>query len=369
MAKRQDEETREMTQFLEIEKKRADEDLERVQRQTSAFLAAHPEFLSAKAGVGTVATTAEAKKAAAQAASQRRVRDAANADRRASRKAAQVAPGAPPVAEGPAPVDPVLVAARTQALTELVAAKKDYNDKSSKYTEQHPDVRAASARLAAAQAALQKAQADFDAAQPPPAEPAPRRGAAAPTGDDDPYGDDKPKTPAPGASGPVVRAEPREQPIDLDQGASLEIEYERLQRQLTLAHSHDNALEQQLYHAEMVASTNESGYGTTIAVLDPAYRPSGPSNLPNKTVVLIGLAASVVVGLVLSAAWGLFLDDRVFSPNEIEGIVLVPVVGIVPRSAKPKKGAKKPASPGAPSAGEAPGGRARILGIFRRRAA
>jgi capsular polysaccharide biosynthesis protein len=62
---------------------------------------------------------------------------------------------------------------------------------------------------------------------------------------------------------------------------------------------------------------------------------------------MIGLAASVVVGLVLSAAWGLFLDDRVFSPAEIEVIVMVPVLGAVPKERdKKKKGKDKGAAPG-----------------------
>ena len=69
-----------------------------------------------------------------------------------------------------------------------------------------------------------------------------------------------------------------------------------------------------LFRAEMVQTTNDSGYGNALQVLDPAFKPSGPSNAPNKTVVLLGLGISLAVGLMLAAAWGLFLDDRVFSP-------------------------------------------------------
>jgi hypothetical protein len=353
MAQHQEEEMKETTEFLEIEKKRADEDLERMQRATSAFLAAHPEFLNSKAGIGVTASAAQAKKAARDMADKRRAMAAANADRRALKAAQAAVPGAPaPVVDDkPAPVDPLLVAEKNRTFSELTAAKKDYSDKSSRYTEAHPDVRASAARLAAAQAAYDKAKAEYDAAAAAgEVKPPPPRGA--PVGsDEDPYGEDnKPKAAASAAAGAVsARPERPEPPRDLDQSATLEIEFERLQRQLSLAHKHDADLETKLYHAEMVASTNESGYGTTIAVLDPAYRPSGPSNLPNKTVVVLGLAASVVVGLALSGAWGLFLDDRVFSPGEIEGIVMVPVVGVVPRVGKKaaKKSAKKARRPAA----------------------
>ena len=342
MAKRQDEETKETTEFLDIEKKRADEDLERVQREASAFFAAHPEFLSNKAGIGTTATTEQAKKAAKEAAAKRRAMSAANAERRGKRAAQPGMPG-PVVNDTLVPIDPLIVAEKNRTMAELLAAKKDYGDKSTRFTEAHPDVRAAQTRLTLAQAAFDRAKAEYDAAADAPAGKPPPRGAVA--GDDaDPYDDDKPKAAGAASGAPVARVEKPDAPLDLDQGATLEIEYERLQRELTIAHAHQADMAGKLYHEEMVASTNESGYGTAIAVLDPAYRPSGPSNLPQKTVGLIGLAASIMVGLVLSAAWGLFLDDRVFSPSEVEGIVMVPVIGTIP---KPKNRAKKPK--GAPS--------------------
>ena len=59
---------------------------------------------------------------------------------------------------------------------------------------------------------------------------------------------------------------------------------------------------------------------------------------------MMGLAASIVVGVVLSAAWGLFLDDRLFAASEIEGIVMVPVLGVVPR----EKRREKPKDKGSP---------------------
>jgi hypothetical protein len=146
------------------------------------------------------------------------------------------------------------------------------------------------------------------------------------------------EVPTPSPSPP----EPREakKPKDSENDATvvgLEMEWARLSRAVGTARIRQADLEQKLYRAEMVASTAESGHGTNIAVLDPAYRPSGPSNAPNKTIVVLGLGASIALGLLLCAAWGFFLDDRVFASSEVEAVVMVPVLGVIPRA----KGARK----------------------------
>lgn len=351
-AKRLSETNRSTTEFLEVEKKRADEELERVEREISEFLNAHPEFAGSKEGLGTEVmaqqkmVTEEQKKRAAAA---RRATGGGGGRR------ARPAPGVPaPVGGGadkggPA-VDPVLIAAKTAAIAELGAARKDLNEKSLKYTDQHPDVRAAQARLAAAEANLQRAEEAVAAAAAKEEAPPPRKVAHI----DDPYGGGEdagaPAAPlSPSAVAAASAAAEAARPIATEpqeKVVSLEVEWTRLQRALVLVRGRQSDLEGKLYKAEMIASTAESGYGTTIAVLDPAYKPSGPSNAPNKTVVVIGLGASIAVGVVLSAAWGLFLDDRLFSAGEVEGSVMVPVLGTIPRDEKKKdkKGKKGKAS-------------------------
>jgi uncharacterized protein involved in exopolysaccharide biosynthesis len=342
-AKRLAEENRSTTEFLEVEKRRADEELERIEREISEFLHLHPQFAGKKEGLG-IESLAQHNKVETELKKRRQA--AIRGGRARSREGASTAaalPGAP-AAAAPA-VDPVLLQARSQAQSELNAARKELNDKSLKFTPAHPDVRAAEARVAAAEANLKAAEDAIAAAQPKEDAPAPRKVAAA--SGDDPYGEPSarpkagPATAAPVDSAPPPRADPAEKVVNI------EMEWERMERAHGMARGRQIDLENKLYRAEMIASTAESGYGTTISVLDPAYRPSGPSNAPNKTVVMIGLAASVVVGLVLSAAWGLFLDDRVFSPAEIEVIVMVPVLGAVPKEReKKKKGKEKGAAPG-----------------------
>jgi capsular polysaccharide biosynthesis protein len=333
-AKRLQEEHRGTTEFLEVEKKRADEELERVEREISEFLQAHPEFATAKEGLGTEVLALQKK--AQEAESRKKSKKAGGGGGGKARKSAGAAP-AGGGGDDPLPaVDPLLLAAREQARSDLAAAKRDLTDKLSKYTEAHPDVLAAQARVQAAETNLQRAEEAIAAAKPD--KPAPKKAVHI----DDPYGE---ATAAPSvAAAPPAEDKDKDEPKPKkpedtgDKVVSLEMEWSRMTRALGLARSRQADLEQKLYKAEMIAGTAESGYGSTIAVLDPAYKPSGPSNAPNKTVVVIGLAASIAVGLVLSAAWGLFLDDRLFAASEIEGVVMVPVLGVVPKDDKKKKG-------------------------------
>lgn len=349
-ARRLQEENRGTTEFLEAEKKRADDELNRVEREISEFLQAHPEFASAKEGLGTEVLALKSK---ADEEEKKRNRPKPGRPRRGA---------AGPTAAGPtedrAPaVDPVLLAARTQATADLLAAKKDLSDKSSRYTEQHPDVRAASERVAAAEAAVRRAEDAIAQAAPKEEAPRPKKVVI-----DDPYGDGPAKPRPTAAAAATDPEEPQEKPkpkpkvVDPDQSdkvVTIEMEWAKLGRTHGLAKSRQADLENKLYRAEMLASTAEAGYGNSIQVLDPAYKPSGPSNAPNRTVVMIGLAASIAVGVVLSAAWGLFLDDRLFSAGEIEGAVGVPVLGVVPRDKRrEKKGQEKDRVP--PPAGRPP---------------
>ena len=332
MASRLADDNRSTIDFLMVEKRRADEELDRTEREISEFLAAHPEFLNAREGLG--AEVIARQKAEDEL---RRRKPGSFPGSRLRRNRTEPVPGLPSVvARAPSPaVDPVLISARSQAITELMAARRDLADKTLKYTDQHPDVKAAQARITAAEQSLRGAEEAIAAAMPKEEAPPPPRKVAS---IDDPYDNEDGGAPrAPGPEG--AEQKPKAAGHQGDKAVSLEVEWARLTRSLSVVRTRQADLDHKLYRAELNASTNEGGFGPTIAVLDPAYRPSTPSNAPNRTIVLIGLGVSIALGLVLSAAWGLFLDDRVFSPLEIETIVMVPVLGSVPRDEK--KGQKK----------------------------
>jgi capsular polysaccharide biosynthesis protein len=351
-AKRLREENQGTTEFLEAEKKRAEDELNRVEREMSEFLQAHPEFANTRDAIGVEALAIKNR------LDEEEKRRRAKAALRGVRSPAPT----PVVGEPRAPaVDPVLLQARSQAMTDLVAARKDLAEKSANFTDEHPDVRAAKERVASADAALRRAE-DAIVQAAPKEEPRPKP----PAGDEDPYGDAtaKPKAPVappvPVATDPdeeKPKPKPKAKPGDGEQGdriTSLETEWAKLSRAHALAKNRQVDLENKLYNAEMLASTVVAGHGSSIVVIDPAIEPSGPSNAPPKTVGLMGLAASIAVGVVISAAWGLFLDDRLFSAGEVEGSVRAPVFGTVPRERRKEKGKDKDKRPTLPP--RAPGG-------------
>lgn len=338
-ARSRQERAKETTEFLDAEKKRVDEDLDRFEKALAQFGADHPEFVTDSGNRSGAAVRAEQKKvgaaeAQAQAARRRAMGGGTKATGDPTRTPAGVGvPGGPPV-------DPLLLATRAQAMNELVAAKKDLNDKSVRFTEQHPDVRTATARVAVAEDALQKAEAAIQAAQPPPP-PAPPAPALEDPATAKPKVVTTPKAPA----GAIAAAEtPRQKPPEGTKDSSLvslETEWQRLNREVSRVRQQQSELEKKVFLADLNASSELGGYAATIAILDPAFKPAGPSGAPTKTILLGGFVVSLVFGIFLAAARGIFLDDRLFDPSEIDGLGLVPVLGVVP---KPK--AEKPKTRG-----------------------
>jgi hypothetical protein len=313
------------TDFLEGEKKLVDELLDRLEKDLAQFTADHPEFATDSGGRAGAAVRAEQKK----------VGIALAGDRQAARQRGGAVGGGKPVAGGGAfsgpPVDPLLITGRTQAMNELIAAKKDLADKSLRYTEQHPDVRSATQRIAAAEAALQKAEEAIVAAQ--------QSVPSAPVSVEDPYADTSKRVPPRVAGGaPAAVPKPKEPEKTTDATlVTLETEWVRLNREVGRLRTQQGQLETKLFNAGMIASSEVGGYAATIAILDPAFKPAGPSGTPNRTILAAGFIASLLAGIALAAARGIFLDDRLFDASEIEGFGLVPVLGVVPKQKVEKK--------------------------------
>ncbi len=346
-AKRLQEENKGATEFLEAEKKRPDEELDRIEREISQFIQLHPEFATAKDGPRHEDLALKSK------ADEDR-RSGACAPRRpgprgGSGRTPPPVVGARRPGEDRAPaVDPVLISSRTQAYADAARGQEGPRREVGSASPSSTRTCAPRAdRVAAAEAALRRAERRDRRGRSPrrsrlrPGRPASTEDpygepTAKPAGDDGgrdpPDPDGRPGRREGEAPAQGRRARPGEQGGHARDGVGA-----RSRRSLAPGTRAPGGPGEQALQAEMVASTAESGYGTTIAVLDPAFKPSGPSNAPNRTVVMMGLAASIAVGLVLSAAWGLFLDDRLFSASEIEGSVMVPVLGVVPRDKRKEK--------------------------------
>jgi uncharacterized protein involved in exopolysaccharide biosynthesis len=320
-AKTRQERVRESTEFFDAEKTRMDEELDRLEKELAQFMADHPEFVTDSAGRAGAAVRAEVKKAGT-ALSDRMIgrrRYLGGSTRLRGADAARIDP----------PVDPVLIATRNQAMSELIAAKKELQEKTVRFTDQHPDVRNANARMAAAEAALLKADQAIMAAQPPPS-PSP----SAIKLPEDPYQASWGQPGGPREPG-IATADPAGKPKPPETLVTLEAEWSRLNREVAKVRQQQGQLETRLFQADLNASSELGGYAATIAILDPAFKPTDPTGVPKRTIFLAGFLASLLAGIVLAAARGVLLDDRLFDASEIDGLGLVPVLAVVPKAKQP----------------------------------
>jgi hypothetical protein len=172
------------TGFLENEKKRADDDLMKLETDLARFTSDHPEFATEnnaeQAGSGVRAEKLKATADPGLLALDRQAQRLRAAIQMKPAGGAAAAPGAAAGAEAVGP-DPAVVAAKNAADQELIAAQNNLEDKQSKLTDQHPDVMMAKSRLGAAQEKARQAAVALKAAS------VPRPVAPAAAKQEDPY--------------------------------------------------------------------------------------------------------------------------------------------------------------------------------------
>lgn len=331
------------SEFLDAEQKRAEAELNKADKDLAGFLAEHPEFAAEQIQPGGT------QAGSAIRAEQRRATEVdptlealeRQAPRLKSRLAAPSAKDPLAAGAGAAP-PPALVQAKQQADQELASARRDLAEKQARFTEAHPDVRAAMARASAAEAGAKQAeQAIATAVSPPPS-------AALPDGQD-PYSE----TSKSDAAKAKVKAQlaqiereinqrkkaketAQQQQPDASETAlqiiNLETEWSRVAREQARARQRLTDLETKVFRADIAASSEEGGYSAQIVVLDPAFKPSSPSSTARSVLALAGLVASLLAGLGLAAARGILLDDRIYDAEDIGRMGLAPVLAIVPHA-------------------------------------
>ena len=320
--------------FLEAEKKRADDDLEKAEKSRTLFMSQHPDF----AVDGKEGTTIRAEQKAD--ANQRR-KLAGNLARvsKAAGAGGPTGPAPSPAAAVAVAVDPVLVAARNQARSEVATARRQLAEKSVNLTAQHPDVRAATLHVAAAETALEQAEAAIAAAQPSEA-PAPTPVAV--TGAD-PYEEPSaaPKAPLPAAKGDPTAEKPKAQPrltVDGEPIAvEIESEWSHITRDVAEARSRRGLLETRLFQAEIAANSEVSGYGSQMVMPEPATHGTAAAGINPKLLRVGGMFGALILGVLLAAVRGILFDDRLFDASEVDALGLAPLLGSVPKAKEEKK--------------------------------
>jgi uncharacterized protein involved in exopolysaccharide biosynthesis len=317
------------TEFLDSEQKRAEQDVEKAEADLARFLADHPEFAAEQVQPGGTQTGASIR-AQQQGRTGNSDPTLEALERQAPRLRSRLSgtgeqrpvPGGAPALSAP----PALVQARQQADQELAAARRDLAEKQTRFTEQHPDVRAAATRAREAEAAAKRAEQALAAATAADPEAPPNSEA------------EKAKLRAElqkiereiSQRKNAKTATPPDASDIAKQIINVETEFARLTRAQTRARQVLSDVEVKASRADMAASSEQGGYSAQIVVLDPAYRPTSPSTSPRSVVAIGGLLASIVVGIALAAARGVLLDDRVYDMEDVARMALSPVLVVVP---------------------------------------
>jgi hypothetical protein len=320
--------------FLDTERKHADEDLKAKEGALSTFLTQHPQFAAETganaAAAGGLLRAADRDRAPAG--------DVAGLELQAAQleEALAAAGQKPGAAPGEPLLDPNLAAARQRAMAEQQAAQRDLSDKEARFTNEHPDVKAAQRRLSAAEMALRRAEAAIALRPaPPPMAPAP--------------GDEvgQARVTALRRQLSIVRAQigkvragekPRvEAPRETRSMVAIETEWTRLMRDTNEARERQSQLESKQFQAQLMATLTSGGQGGRIVVADAPFRPNRPIAGSRFKIAMVGGVASLLfamLGILGLAA----VDDRLYAPRDLERVMTNTLVIAIPRVTTDKNG-------------------------------
>ena len=327
-ASRRTDRARTLKEFVDGESERNKAELKAKEAALASFLAVHPEF-KRRAGSDLLAAPADTSTAHLPLASlEQRAAYVSQRIAHAGRErpvATTTTVRAPEVATAP---------------PDVLAARRDLADKLARFTDRHPDVLAARARLRAAENAHAAAAAERAAFGDAPA------GADDAPEVRDPNDQEALKeqlvtlqrliaahraagSPAPAA--PASAAPPASGPVG---SVDIEVEFRRLLREVHDARERQRLLDETQFKASITASSVMNDRNIQVSVLDQAYRPTHSVSRPRS--VLLGAALLLCLTLALLAvglsAW---LDDRIHDRQDLAELEMMPLLAVIPRGSMP----------------------------------
>jgi Mrp family chromosome partitioning ATPase len=332
------------TAFLDAEKRRNELELAAKESEQLRFLAKHPEFAHDQATLG--ASLRAQRRARAETAPAATGDPALDALRREEQRLRRQIASPAPVAVA----DPALVAARDEAAAKLKAAERELADRSGRFTDEHPDVRAAAILVRDAKAAYERAAAAAASAQAAAEEPAPAA----------PLEQRLKEVEEEIAARPRHRGRQGGAHADGHDAAqrivALETEWARLNREVTEARERFQQLDSRQFVAAMTASSLVSGQAAQIVVVDPAFLPAQPVGMALKRLMALGALLSLGLALGLAALLGA-VDDRLYDREDVDRLELAPVLLDLPGSWTGAATAPGPAPPPSGRGARAPAAR------------
>lgn len=336
-ASRRAEQAKTLKEFLDAESARNQVELKMKEGELAKFLAVHPDFARPTASDVHAPLPAATASASGMTSGDSTL---SALEWKAARIERQLKAGSGGPEPAPPPRPRVSAPAKLPDSAEVVAARKDVEDKAGRYTEKHPDVVAARARLRTAEAAQAAAQAAAD-----------RATAGAAAGVDD---DATPVRPATDANrdaltkqladlrlqiaarravgapaGSARRLEASALSDNHGAAVDLEVEFRRVQREATEARDRQRQLDDKKFKASITASSVMNDRNIQVSVLDAAYLPTHPSSRPRSTTLGVGLLIAFALAL-LTAFASARLDDRIHDRMDLEALALMPILGVIP---------------------------------------
>lgn len=324
-------------EFLDRERKRIETELKDKEQALAQFVGKHPEFAREAAVPGQpqpgTAVRAEAARSAAKAA--KIDPTLASLEREAARLQQRL--GMPVTHHKSVEPDPMLTAAKQDAENDVRQAQKDLADKEAQFTEEHPDVRAAKARLRMAQDKLKRANEAISANI------AAQLQKSSAKQEDEGYIDrgalqdqlkrindeiaeyKRRKAQSPGTSTGIVSSV-----------VALETEWTRLNREVADARDRFQSLQDKDFKASIMESAASTGQTAQMVVVDPAFLPIHAAKPGRTTIAASGMAAAAVLSVLLALGLAL-IDDRLYEAVDVERLNLLPLLGVVPKAGKKVK--------------------------------
>jgi uncharacterized protein involved in exopolysaccharide biosynthesis len=302
--------------FLNLERKRTEKELQDAEQKLAEFMAKHPRFAldAVMMQPGTPVTGAAIRATMGQPAAppanaprfvyQRPVerRSVASSDRSASAAEAQPARPADPQAARRAGEE------RARAEAALAAARTDLAGKQAQFTDAHPDVREARGAVETAQARLMALAPATDSAAP--RVPSEGNAAARPR--------EEPRAARVSEGAWRVRerggdAKPGMQRTEADL-VTLETDWATLTRNVNEARQRHDHIDAAFFKAD-VASSESGRDAPQMSIVDPAFLPLRPNPPGRMTIAAIFLGLSLLLGAAFMAV-AAALDDRICNARD-----------------------------------------------------
>jgi polysaccharide biosynthesis transport protein len=314
--------------FLAAQKDQASQELRKRERELAVFLQRHPEFAEDGTGGGGAGVRAASAKKAAGGGGDPKLSALERQRRRIQIRLAN--PDAPvPVAREAAPEPGELRDARR----EVERATASLAEKTSQFTDRHPDVVAARRELEASQARLRRIEAGL------PASPSDNDVVAQPV-DKAALQRELDKVEREIASyrarkGSEDAAAATKSSQVADDVVSLETEWAKVQRAVEESRERADSLEARVFTADITASS-EFAEAAQLAVIDDAYVPVEPAGKPRKLLAIAGTAAFAGLGLALALGLAL-IDDRIYRRADLDRLGVATVLMEIPPERKGRR--------------------------------